>query len=201
MVPALGQWLARNLPSLIFENQLAIRLIQLMHQDSSSPIYIEGEGRLVGRLTIPEVLWHKMCASPSIVLTADLSQRVDIATADYVSGLLSDIQNSNEGNSVDAKSRESSFQLFSTRHKESLEKIRKRLGGEKFQHAQQLLDSALMRHQQHNDISHYRHFIGFILTEYYDPMYDYQLAQRESELLFTGDRVEMLSWIHHYESK
>ena len=166
-----------------------------MEENSRSTVYVEGEGRLIGRLTVPKVLWDKMQVAPVIVLHTSLQQRIQIAMEDYVVMLFQQIEK-DPGVSGD---RSRAFEIFASRHRLSLEKIQKRLGGKKYLRARGLLDDALLAHQQHDDIAPYEEFIRLILCEYYDPMYDYQLGQRQSTIVFQGNQEEVLDWISHHE--
>ena len=45
---------------------------------------------------------------------------------------------------------------------------------------------AINQHRQ-GEPEHHKTWITTLLSEYYDPMYDYQLAQRERQPIFQGD--------------
>jgi len=53
-----------------------------------------------------------------------------------------------------------------------------------------LMHSALAAHTK-GDASGHRRWIGYLLTDYYDPMYDYQLLKRQDRVVFKGTRVEI----------
>ncbi|MFK7974905.1 MAG: hypothetical protein AB8C02_02155, partial [Halioglobus sp.] len=55
--------------------------------------------------------------------------------------------------------------------------------------AQQWSQSALDGH---------REWISFLLNEYYDPMYEYQLEQRGGRYLFQGDRDAVREWASNH---
>ena len=40
----------------------------------------------------------------------------------------------------------------------------------------------------------HREWIAFLLEHYYDPMYEYQLQQRDGRVLFRGDREAVINW-------
>ena len=40
----------------------------------------------------------------------------------------------------------------------------------------------------------HREWIARLLVDYYDPMYEYQLEQREGGVLFCGDRNAVIGW-------
>jgi len=82
----------------------------------------------------------------------------------------------------------------------NLDRIRKRLGGKRHQQLQLAFSEALDALVAHNDSSGFRPGIRLLLTEYYDPMYDYQQAQREGRALFRGEHEELLHWAAKCES-
>ncbi len=63
-----------------FETAIASVLERL---DPARPLYIEGEGRRIGRLTLPTPLAERMRASPCIELRASTAARVEYLLRDY----------------------------------------------------------------------------------------------------------------------
>jgi len=169
-----------------FENNLAVALLKLMQTDRSTTVWVEGEGRQVGSVGLPAVLRQKMRQSPSVVLEAKISRRIDIVLQDYIVDLLSRIQLQHPG--------DTGFDLLVKRHRYSLEKIQKRLGLERYKLACGMLNEALSAHREHNDLQGYRPFIGFLLEHYYDPMYDYQFQKLNTEVLCRGDEETLLEY-------
>jgi len=171
-----------------FENNLAVSLLKLMHADRTSPVWIEGEGKQVGSLGLPSVLWEKMCLSPTIVLEAEMSRRIDIGIQDYVVDLLDQFQRSVSGTA-------DGFELFAQRHFFSLDKIRKRLGLERHKVATGMLREAVDMHRNSGSLDGYRPFIRLLLEHYYDPMYDYQFEKRNARVLAQGDEQTLTSYL------
>jgi tRNA 2-selenouridine synthase len=170
-----------------FENRLAVRLLKLTCEDRESPVFVEGEGRLVGSLTVPDALWANMQRSPTLVLEADMDRRVEIGLADYVVDLLARIRRSQPG--------DAGFECFAERHRQSLYRIRRRLGLERHAEAAAMLEAALSAHRESGDLEGYRPFIRMLLERYYDPMYDYQLSLRPGKVLARGDEDQLLHWL------
>lgn len=170
-----------------FENELATKMLKLQYHDRSSPVFLEGEGRQIGSLSLPKILWDAMQRSPTLVLESDMTQRVEIGIRDYVVDLLSRIEQRYPG--------ERGFELFAERHRKSLYNIRKRLGEQQYRLALDLLEEAISAHRNNQTTEGYRPFIRLLLEKYYDPMYDYQLSQRTSKVLFRGDHAELIDWL------
>ena len=55
--------------------------------------------------------------------------------------------------------------------------------------------AAFDRQWRDGDLSGHRAWIGRLLEEYYDPMYEYQLSRREGAVLFRGDRQAVVDRI------
>lgn len=153
-----------------FENKLAITLLRQHHAHPEQRILLEDESKLIGRCAIPLNLRERMAVAPIVVVTATLEQRVEHSFRNYILQKLEEWQQ--------AEGVEAGFIAFSEDLSHSLQKIQKRLGGALYQQANALLQQALAEHQQ-GDSSLHREWIKIILSEYYDPMYAYQLLHRE----------------------
>ena len=71
----------------------------------------------------------------------------------------------------------------------SLDKIKRRLGGVRFAEVSALMQQALAAQQSNGDTSAHRDWVRYILLDYYDPMYDYQLSKKQARISFRGDRL------------
>jgi len=172
-----------------FENSLSIALLRLLNP-SSKPIFLEDEGRLVGRLYLPEVLRDKMRDADMVVVEEPLESRIDVVLEDYV---------------VDLGRRYALLDAHdgAIAHQEKLlgdlGRIRKRLGGDRYQAVSELMTNAFAWQANTGDTSRHRQWIGDLLTHYYDPMYDYQLSQREGDRVYSGSRDEVVAWAKQQE--
>lgn len=160
-----------------FENAVAIQLLNL-HDSGVSTVYLEDEARLIGRVCLPDVLRHAMHQAPIYILECDMEQRVKNCFDDYVTDLLNRY--------VTMHGEAAGFKAYAEHHRNSLARIRKRFGGENYNHACALLEKSLHQHLTHNDTSGYEAGIRLLLSEYYDPMYDYQLSNKQDRILFKG---------------
>ncbi|TDG15650.1 tRNA 2-selenouridine(34) synthase MnmH [Seongchinamella unica] len=168
-----------------FENRLSIALLKLQHR-SAEPVYLEDEGRLIGRLYLPEALREKMAKAPMVVLEQSLDERIDVVVEDYVIDL---------GQRYRAFYGEQGDALHAEKLQADLFRIRKRLGGERHQCVSEMMAAAFARQRQSGDLDGHRQWIGFLLEQYYDPMYDYQLQQRQGQVLYRGSRRAVLDWV------
>jgi len=77
---------------------------------------------------------------------------------------------------------------------DALGRIRKRLGGLRHQQLEAVMQEALSQQWQSGDLDRHRDWIRTLLTDYYDPMYDYQLNQRDGRVLKQGGFDELVEW-------
>ena len=163
-----------------FENRLAIQLIQHCHRYPGVPVLLEDESKLIGRCSLPQTMKDKMQQSPVILLEEDMSERIRVGTKEYVTDNLADF--------ITAYGKEDGFHHFEEGLRDSLYRIRRRLGGERYQQLSDVLTAAIEQHKHHGIIDGYGELISALLSGYYDPMYDYQLTQKTSDIIFRGDR-------------
>ena len=161
-----------------FENALSIALMKQLEQ-REGPIFLEDEGRLIGRLALPEILRREMKSAPMLVVEQSLEERVDVVMEDYVLDL---------GRRYTAIHGDDGARMHSEKLQDDLMRIRKRLGGERHQRVSAMMVEAFATQWRDGDLSLHREWIRFLLENYYDPMYEYQLAQREGAQMFSGDR-------------
>ncbi len=118
------------------------------------------------------------------VVEQSLNERVEIVIADYVLDL---------GRRFAQAHGEEGSQLHRAKLQADLYRIRKRLGGERYQQISSLLDSAFEQQWSSADVSSHSSWIEALLTTYYDPMYEYQLGKRTGKILFRGTRAEVVA--------
>ncbi len=76
----------------------------------------------------------------------------------------------------------------------ALERIRRRLGGERYQHLRQLMEAALDHQGRTGLTDAHNQWIRALLTDYYDPMYDYQLSHKSGRIVATGGPEDLVNW-------
>lgn len=168
-----------------FENALALALLRQRRRLPGGCLFLEDESRQIGALSIPLEVYRRMRASPVAVLEVTLEQRVSRILDDYIR---TDLE---EHLALDPVR---GFEHFALQLEASLARIRKRLGAERFQVASALLQSALDLHRSRGETDGHRAWITLLLEQYYDPMYDYQLASAAERIVFRGTTEEVLAW-------
>jgi tRNA 2-selenouridine synthase len=192
-----------------FENNLSILLMKYRSRGIKK-FWLEDESRLIGSIVLPQSLQDKMKQAPLIMLEEELSYRVNIILKDYVidletyyHGYFNSTLNSAycENNNAENIKKTGAFESFSDYLLASLDRIQKRLGGERHQKIRCLLVKALEEHRHNydtsqNEITHldlHRQWIELLLVSYYDPMYDYQLEKKKNNILFQGNSHQIIA--------
>lgn len=173
-----------------FENALAIELLKKQHEGHSFLI-IEDEARNVGSIGVPQALFEAMKHSPIVKLEVSESERNKVSIEEYI---LDSQQSFDE-----FYGKEKGFQALSEHLHNSLNKIQKRLGGVRYKQAKQQLQSAIENYQNNNSLEGFIPLVTSLLTEYYDPMYDYQISKKQDRVIYSGSYLEISSFIESYE--
>lgn len=181
---AFGRKLAAQPPQIRFENDLASALLQVQ---AGHPPYLllEDESLLIGQRSIPHDFYQAMQHSPIVLLDEPLSSRIEVILQDYIVDLL------DEAITLHA---EQGFNQFSSMLQQAMARIRKRLGGLLYSRLDDMLLQALAEQRRSGDISLHRSWIALLLTDYYDPMYHYQLQKRDARVLMRGSASELAQW-------
>ena len=169
-----------------FENNLSIAFLKLRHRKATAEVFIEDEGRRIGRLSIPRSLFDKMRNSPRAILEESIENRTQLIREDYITAAWPDYQ------TVYGDDAE---QVFSQFVLDNLQRIKKRLGGERFETVFRSFSKALKQLFTEADESGFDEGIRILLKDYYDPMYEYQLDGKKPEILFRGNRDDYLEWV------
>ena len=166
-----------------FENDLSIELIK---KESCSQLLIEDEGNNIGMIHIPETIKMKARESKIVILTATLEDRLSISLKSYVIDMAKQFV---------IKNPEYGFENYSNYWLNSLYKIQKRLGGERYKSLLTQLKIALQNHQNNGDLDDYLPLIKSLLVDYYDPMYDFQINNKKQRVIFEGNSQEVKSFL------
>src|SRR5690554_5914054 len=167
-----------------FENALAVALLKATGH--GGPIYLEDESRLVGRCALPLDLRERMSAAPMLILQRPLAERIDMIREDYVDDMVLAFRQ-RDGELA-------GWENFRDYLLSALDRIRRRLGGERYQHLRQLMEAALDHQEKTGFTEAHNEWIRALLTDYYDPMYDYQLSHKSSRIVATGDPEDLVNW-------
>jgi tRNA 2-selenouridine synthase len=127
-----------------FENNLAAEIRNL---NPSLPVWVEDESHTIGKVHVPDEIWFRMKKAPIFRLSVPREERIKTLMREY--GVLP-----------------------AARLEDSLTKIRKRLGYDKFESAIQDLQSGNLES------------VCRIVLDYYDKAYNYNHEKREWKDVF-----------------
>ncbi len=164
-----------------FENQLAKALLQLK-QSGQSALVIEKEGRNIGRNRLPEGLYNKMASAQIVVVESTLDERIENTWQDYV---IDDLEK------YAAVYGDAGRDAWAEHLRDSMLRLKKRLGAERMSIALKHLDDALAT----DDLAAHKAWIGYLLENYYDPMYSYQRDNWQQKIVFSGRRDKVIEYL------
>jgi len=163
-----------------FENNLAMSLMRLI-ESGIEQLIVEDEGRNIGSRYLSKPLFETLKSGSRIIVETSLEERVQITLDEYV---------------VEAQKEYSSMQAWNDFMQAALQRIQKRLGGERYQRVVKLLDYAIQQQSMDGSVEAHQGWIETLLSEYYDPMYDYQMQNNSRPILFSGTAEEVLSYLN-----
>ncbi len=163
-----------------FENQVAIDLLHLRHRAPDEPILVEDEGKMVGARQVPPTLFERMRTSPLVVIERPLEERVEQSLKDYIIDLEAGYRRVLATDADGASERVREHILG------AIDRVAKRLGGVRHGKVRGLAVEALDAWYEQDDVEGLRELIRVMLVDYYDPMYDYQLAGKRDRIVFSG---------------
>ena len=172
-----------------WENRVSIEFLKLRHQWQGLAVFVEDEGRHIGRVSIPEYLFQKMQLAPRAILRVDTEARIQLISEDYI--LHAWPQYKKDYGDL-AKTRFSEFVL------DNLARIQKRLGGERYSRVKGCFESALKDFFASGKAEAFYDGIKILLEQYYDPMYQYQLENKKPTIIFEGSENDYLDWAKAY---
>ncbi len=173
-----------------FENKLSIEILKISDRYKKL-LFLEDEGKLIGRISLPNTLRKSMNEAPIVFVEASLSERIETILQDYIVDL---------GERYRTRYGRKGAHFHRDRLLEDLLRIRKRLGGERQRRFAMLIFDAFEKHWSIGCLALHREWIGKLLQTYYDPMYEYQLSKREGQCLMSGSRAEIIDWAKDYSS-
>lgn len=169
-----------------FENSLAIDVLK-KRAAGIAQFVLEDESRVVGSCNLPLALYQGMQEYPLVWLEDSFDNRVERILRDYIVDLCAEF--------VALEGEEGGFALFAERLLQSLDRIQKRLGGERHQRLQAIMHQALAEQARSGGVDAHRGWIEGLLREYYDPMYAYQRESKASRIEFAGEQAAVVAYL------
>jgi tRNA 2-selenouridine synthase len=168
-----------------YENQLAVEILKIFQFSKS--FILEDESKSIGALYVPQPLFDSLSLAPMVVINDPLEIRHQRLCHEYCTTM--------KDKYCSAFGEEMGWQAYDEYLHRGLFGIRKRLGLEKFNELNKVLDCALDIQKKTGSSEAHINWIAVILKCYYDPMYQYQLASKAERIQFTGTYQEVKEWL------
>ncbi|MFC6337989.1 tRNA 2-selenouridine(34) synthase MnmH [Pseudomonas sp. CCM 7891] len=168
-----------------FENRLAVDLLK-KRAVGVEQFVVEDESRMIGSCALPLALHKGMQVFPMVWLEDSLEGRVERILRDYVVDLCAEFV---------GVFGEAGQGVFAERLTQSLSNIHKRLGGERFQRLQTIMQDALAEQVRSGSVDLHRGWIEGLLREYYDPMYAFQRESKGARIEFSGKQGAVVEYL------
>ena len=179
---AFGGYLSPQPPQASFENALALDYLEL---GTASPVLAEDEGKLIGRVLLPQSLQRAMAQAPILLIEMPMEERATNILDEYIVRQWADYR---------AALGEAALPAFARYLLAATDAIKKRLGGAAHARVRAKVDAALARQAKDGALETHRPWIEDLLRNYYDPMYNYQLSRKRERVAFAGAWEEAREW-------
>ncbi|TDX24819.1 tRNA 2-selenouridine synthase [Modicisalibacter xianhensis] len=170
-----------------FEHAMGLRLLSV-----PGPCVVEDESRHIGTVNVPLAFWHAMERAPRVRVEMPLDWRLARIHKDYIEDLWA-IYAGQYGEWL-------GWALMRKQLSGALGRLRKRLGSARLARLQRLQQLAFREHEQGNPQAH-EAWLAPLLTEYYDPMYRYQLEKQDKTFLHVGDWDSCLAFARDWQDR
>ncbi|ERJ12139.1 tRNA 2-selenouridine(34) synthase MnmH [Haloplasma contractile] len=183
-----GSYIEPQPSQINFENNLAYALIKHKQQGHRHMI-LEDEGRHIGKCYIPSSLSEFFKKGNLILMDVPLLRRVEITLDEYVHDSQKRYLNTYG---------EIGLEKWYSYISNGIKRIKKRLGGNRYNQVMKQLKDAYNHQIKTGDQSLHTFWIETILRDYYDPMYQYQIEKRTTPIIFKGDEQEVFQYLQEY---
>ena len=181
-----GKTLQGQSSQINFENRLAITLLK--KSDSGIKRWaIEDESKVIGSNYVPLEMYRAMAQSPIVVIEDPFEIILVRLRSEYIDRMYSSY--------VQAYGTEEGWLKFSNYLQQGLYAIKKRLGNERYQQLALMMNSALERQNRGYSSDVHLTWLTLLLTDYYDPMYTYQLEKKAERIIFRGNYAEVRAFL------
>ena len=183
---AFGQKAIEQPSPINFENRLAYDLIK--HRNKGfKHLIIEDEGRNIGKRFLPQSIANFFSSGSLVILKRDLEERIDIIFEEYVLEAQKEYS--------DIYGPEMGLNKWEDYIKASTMKLKKRWGLENCNRILDLFDNAMRAQENKQDLTLHKEWIRFLLEDYYDPMYEFQIKNRLDTVIYEGGPLEVYEFL------
>ncbi len=171
-----------------FENNLAYELIKKQNKGYKHLIF-EDEGKNIGKNFIPQDFFNYFHSGDIVLLSSTLEERIENTLKEYV---------------TEAQEEYTKIYGYENGLKEwfdyiysSMERLKRRLGGDKFKKVIDSLRLAYNNQLSTGNIDYHKYWIELFLRDYYDPLYKYSLEIVKDKILFEGNYKDVKEYLNN----
>lgn len=170
-----------------FENNLAYDLIKRQDKGYKYLVF-EDEGKNIGKNFIPQEFFNYFHSGKKVLLSSSLEERIENTLNEYV------IESQDEYTKIYGY--EDGLSEWFNYIYSSMERLKKRLGGDKFKKVIDELDFAYKNQLSTGNIDYHKYWIELFLKEYYDPFYKYSLENVKDKIIFEGNYKDVKEYLN-----
>jgi len=185
-----GRFITPQPSQIDFEDALAYKLIQFDARQHKN-LVIEHESHNIGRVHIPKPIYENFEKGKLIILETPVEKRTDITHKEYVEEALKNYTETYGAEGV---------QKWADDITGALDRIKRRLGSERHLQLTKIFEEAFSEQLNSGSLQAHKAWVEQLLTEYYDPMYDYQIEKSPIPIVFRGNETEVLAYIKSQEA-
>ncbi|EKT62946.1 tRNA 2-selenouridine(34) synthase MnmH [Providencia burhodogranariea] len=168
-----------------FENYLAVEMLKKEQQHTRW--VLEDEGRAIGSNGLPDSLRTQMAQALLVVVEDPFERRLERLKEEYFDRMTHDF--------LTVYGEEQGWQRYSEYLHHGLSAIRRRLGSQRATELAELLNIALATQKTSGSTDAHFTWLCPLLNEYYDPMYNYQLNQKQNRIAYRGNYEDVMQWL------
>ncbi len=180
-----GRHITQQPVQINFENALAYELIQKLELGFEHLVF-EDEGKNVGKDYLPDTFAECLSQGPLIILETPIQERVEITFEEYVTTAQENYRKTGCSDPLNEWKQDIVH---------AMERIKRRLGGLRYQNLSDIFENAVSEQIRSGSLNAHKEWVEYLLREYYDHMYDYQIQKRSEQVVFRGSSEEILSYL------
>ena len=169
-----------------WENEVASEWFRVSKK-SAAPVMFEAESHLIGKISLPVYLQEALRAAPVVELITSTEDRIKRIRDDYINTAMTVYRAE--------MSEQQSYLRLEEFISYNLGRIRRRLGGERYQRLIALVPGAVNELQASTGTDRMDEIVRTLLHDYYDPLYAHKMIGRESQLVFKGTADAIAAWV------
>ncbi len=184
---AFGGYLDPQPSQINFENTLAVEFLK---KGRSGAVILEDEGRLIGRIHLPLPLQAAMKQAPLLLIEESVDSRAERILQEYIV---------DQWQAYHQRFGDTALEQFTQYLFKAVDAIRKRLGNVAHAEVRAMVTDALVQQADNEKVELHRLWIRRLLTDYYDPMYEYQLEKKLDRVAVRGSHETLGEWLMDHQ--